>query len=89
MSQSSPLKPALESLRDQPDQLIEIILRQAELIEQLRQEVEELKKKINDLNDRNNRLSHKVEQLTRAPASGQTAASFVHLPGLPGSGSHQ
>jgi len=42
MSEASPLKPTLESLRDQPDKLIEIILRQAGVIDELRKEVEQL-----------------------------------------------
>jgi transposase len=74
MSQSSPLKPALQSLRDRPDELIEIILRQAEVIEQMRKDLDELKKQIDDLNDRNNGLSAKVDQLQTAAA--RQAAPF-------------
>ncbi len=74
MSQSSPLKSALQSLRDRPDELIEIILRQAEVIEQMRKELEELKKQIDDLNDRNHGLSAKVDQLQTAAA--RQAAPF-------------
>jgi hypothetical protein len=74
MSQASPLRPALESLRDRPDELIEIILRQAEKIEQLHQEVEQLKKQLDDLKGRNQGLSQKVEELTRAAA--RQAAPF-------------
>jgi transposase len=74
MSQSSLLKSALQELRDRPDQLIEIILRQAEQIELMRKEIDELKKQIRDLNDRNNGLSSKVEQLEKAAA--RQAAPF-------------
>ena len=74
MSEASPLKPTLESLRGQPDKLIEIILRQAGVIDELRKEVEQLKQQIKDLNDRNDGLSTKVEQLSRAAA--RQAAPF-------------
>jgi transposase len=74
MSEASPLKPTLESLRDQPDKLIEIILRQAGVIDGLRKEVEQLKQQIKDLNDRNDGLSTRVEQLARAAA--RQAAPF-------------
>jgi transposase len=74
MSEASPLKPTLESLREQPDKLIEIILRQAGVIDELRKEVEQLKQQIKDLNDRNDGLSTKVEQLSRAAA--RQAAPF-------------
>jgi hypothetical protein len=74
MSATSALKPALESLRDKPDQLVEIILRQAGLIDELRQEIEGLKQQIKDLNDRNDGLGNKVEQLERAVA--RQAAPF-------------
>jgi transposase len=74
MSQSSPLKPALESLRDQPDQLIEIILRQAGVIEELRMEIQNLKDQLKDLNDRNDGLSAKVEALEQKAA--RQAAPF-------------
>jgi len=74
MSEPSPLKPTLDSLRDQPDKLIEIILRQAGVIDELRKEVEQLKQQIKDLNDRNDGLSTKVEQLARAAA--RQAAPF-------------
>jgi len=81
MSQSSRLKPLLEELRDRPDQLVEIILRQADQIEQQQQQLAELKKqvrelndKLRDLNDRNNGLSSKIEQLAKAAA--RQAAPF-------------
>src|SRR5262245_10097386 len=74
MSDSSPLKPTLESLRDQPDQLIEIILRQAGMIEELQQKIQQLEEKIRELNDRNNGLSGKVEALEKAAA--RQAAPF-------------
>src|SRR5258708_30947894 len=74
MSQSSPLKPALESLRDKPEELIEIILRQGGVIEELRQDVEQLRQQIKDLNDRNDGLSGKVDELERKAA--RQAAPF-------------
>jgi transposase len=61
-------------LRDQPDKLIEIILRQAGVIDELRKEVEQLKQQIRDLSDRNDGLSIRVEQLSRAAA--RQAAPF-------------
>lgn len=74
MSDQSPLRAALESLRGQPEQLIEIILRQAAAIEALQKEIEELKNQIRDLNDRNNGLSSKVEALEKSAA--RQAAPF-------------
>jgi transposase len=74
MSQSSPLELSLQALRDQPGQLIEIILRQAGVIQEQQQKIEELEKKINDLNDRNNGLSTRVEQLEKVAA--RQAAPF-------------
>jgi transposase len=74
MSESSPLKPALESLREQPDQLIEIILRQAGVIEELRAEIKSLKDQLKDLNDRNDGLSAKVSALEQKTA--RQAAPF-------------
>jgi transposase len=67
MSQTSSLRAALQSLRDKPDELIEIILRQAEAIEKLTQKVEQLEQQVKDLNDRNDGLKAKVQELeTRA-----------------------
>lgn len=63
MSQAATLKASLESLRDQPDRLIEIILRQAGVIEELRTEIQSLKDQIKDLQDRNDGLSAKVTAL--------------------------
>ena len=74
MSDQSPLRAALESLRGQPEQLIEIILRQAAAIEALQKEIEDLKSQIRDLNDRNNGLSRKVEALEKSAA--RQAAPF-------------
>jgi hypothetical protein len=39
LSDPSTLRPILEELRGQPDQLIEIIFRQAGVIEELRQDI--------------------------------------------------
>ena len=75
MSNSSRLSESLQGLREQPDQLIEIILRQASAIEELQKQVEELKKEICDLNDRNNGLSTKVEELEKAAV--RQAAPFA------------
>lgn len=66
MSDSWPVKQTLQGLREQADQLIEMILRQAGLIEELK--IEKLEKQIRDLNDRNNGLSQKVEELEKAAA---------------------
>jgi transposase len=75
MSQSSSsLRGALQSLRDKPDELIEIILRQADAIEKLTQKVEQLQQQIKDLNDRNDGLSAKVQQLETKAA--RQAAPF-------------
>jgi hypothetical protein len=74
MSPSSPLEQSLAALRDQPDRLIEIILRQAGVIQEQQQKIEELEKKINDLNDRNSGLSGRVEQLEKVAA--RQAAPF-------------
>lgn len=68
------LKQSLQALRDQPDQLIEIILRQAGVIEEQRKKIQELEKQIQDLNDKNNRLSARLEQLEKAAA--RQAAPF-------------
>jgi len=74
LSDPSTLRPILEELRGQPDQLIEIILRQAGVIEELRQDIEKLKQEVKDLHDRNDGLGTKVEQLERAVA--RQAAPF-------------
>lgn len=74
MSQSSLLKSALEPLRERPDELIEIILRQAGVIEALREDIEKLKQEVKDLHDRNDGLGAKVEQLARVAA--RQAAPF-------------
>jgi transposase len=74
MTQSSPTQAALQSLRDQPDKLIEIILNQAALIQQMQKEIAELKEQIRDLNDRNHGLSSKVEALEKTAA--RQAAPF-------------
>lgn len=63
MSQSVTIKASLESLRDQPDRLMEIILRQAGVIEELRAEIQALKDQIKDLQDRNDGLRAKVAAL--------------------------
>ena len=68
MSQSATLKASLECLRDQPDRLIEIILRQAGVIEELRVEIQSLKDQIKDLQDRNDGLSAKVAALEQKTA---------------------
>lgn len=74
MSHSSQLKQNLETLRDQPDKLIEIILRQAGVIEEQQKKIQELEKQIQDLNDRNNNLSGRLEELEKAAA--RQAAPF-------------
>ena len=74
MTPSSPTQTALQGLREQPDQLIEIILNQAALIQQMQKELADLKEQIRDLNDRNNGLSSKVEALEKTAA--RQAAPF-------------
>ena len=74
VSNSSPLKENLELLREQPDQLIEIILRQASIIEEQQKKIQDLEKQIQDLNDRNNGLSGRLEQLEKVAA--RQAAPF-------------
>lgn len=74
MTQSSPTQAALQSLRDQPDKLIEIILKQAATIEEMKKQIADLQNQIRDLNDRNNGLSGKVEALEKAAA--RQAAPF-------------
>jgi transposase len=74
MSQASFLRSALDPLRDRPEELIGIILRQAGMIEQLQKELAELKQQIKDINDRNDGLSAKVEELAKKAA--RQAAPF-------------
>ena len=74
MSQASFLQSALDPLRDRPEELVGIILRQAGMIEQLQKELAELKQQIKDINDRNDGLSAKVEELARKAA--RQAAPF-------------
>jgi transposase len=74
MSQASVLKAALDPLRDRPDELVEIILRQAGVIEQLQKELADLKQQIKDINDRNDGLSAKLEALEKKAA--RQAAPF-------------
>lgn len=91
MSQSSSLRAALQSLRDKPDELIEIILRQAEAIEKLTQKVAQLEQQIKDLNDRNDGLGAKVQELQTKAArqaapfriEDQKRASHPKKPGRP------
>jgi transposase len=73
MTQSSHLN-WLQSLRDKPEELIEIILRQVNAIEELQKQIEDLKKQIRDLNDRNDGLSSKVQTLEKNAA--RQAAPF-------------
>jgi transposase len=68
MTQSSHLHSSLQSLREQPDELIEIILRQAAAIQEMQKQIEDLKDQLHDLNDRNNGLSSKVEALEKTAA---------------------
>src|SRR6266436_4549594 len=74
MSDPSRLRQTLEGLREQPDQLIEIILRQAAALQEMQKQLEELQKQIRDLNDRNDGLSSKVEALEKTAA--RQAAPF-------------
>ncbi len=74
MSQSSRLEPIVQALRDSPEELIQIILRQAGVIEQLQKELADLKQQIKDLNDRNDGLGSKLQELERKAA--RQAAPF-------------
>jgi transposase len=74
VSDQTTLRQVLEPLRGQPDQLIDIILRQAGVIDELRQDIEKLKQEVKDLNDRNDGLGAKVDALARAAA--RQAAPF-------------
>src|SRR6266581_351799 len=89
MSDQSALRQALEGLRDQPDQLIDLILRQVAAIEQLQQQIKVLEERIGDLNDRNGTLQKRIEDLEAAAA--RPAAPFrikdkhrVLTPKMPG-----
>jgi transposase len=68
------LRAALEPLRERPDELIEIILRQAIALEQLQEQVKQLQDQIRELNDRNNGLTSKIEALEKSAA--RQAAPF-------------
>lgn len=59
------LREVLEGLRDDPDALIEIILRQAEQIRELTSRVEELEQKVRELNEENKRLREKRDEAER------------------------
>ena len=59
------LRETLEGLRDDPDALIEIILRQAEQIRQLTARVEELEQKVRDLNSEIERLREERDEAER------------------------
>ena len=83
------LRASLQSLRDRPDDLIEIILRQAAAIEQLQEQVKRLEEQIRDLSDRNGGLQKRIEELETAAA--RPAAPFrvkdkhrVFSPKVPG-----
>ena len=74
VSNSSQLKENLETLREQPDQLIEIILRQAGVIQEQQKKIQDLEKQIQDLNDRNNKLGGRLDELEKVAA--RQAAPF-------------
>lgn len=59
------LREVLEDLRDDPDALIEIILRQAEQIRELTSRVEELEQKVRELSEENERLREEREEAER------------------------
>jgi uncharacterized coiled-coil DUF342 family protein len=59
------LRETLEGLRDDPDALIEIILRQAEQIRELTARVEELEQKVRDLNSEIERLREERDEAER------------------------
>jgi hypothetical protein len=59
------LRETLEGLRDDPDALIEIVLRQAEQIRELNARVEELEQKVRDLNSETERLREERDEAER------------------------
>lgn len=59
------LREVLEGLRDDPDVLIEIILRQAGQIRELTSRVEELEQKVRELSEENERLREEREEVER------------------------
>ena len=60
------LRSALEGLQDDPDALIEIILRQADQIRELNARVGELEQKVQDLNNEVDRLREERDEAERA-----------------------
>lgn len=74
MSSPQLLRASLESLRNCPDDLIEIIVRQAAALEELQKQVKDLQDQIRDLNDRNGGLQKRIEELETAAA--RPAAPF-------------
>jgi len=66
MSDQAQLRAVLEGLRDQPDQLIEIVLRQAGVIDDLKEQIKKLEEQIRDLTDRNDKLQQRLDELERA-----------------------
>lgn len=74
MSDPSQLRQTLDGLRAQPDQLLEIIVRQAGAIAELRQQIKALEEQLRDLNDRHGKLQQRLEQSERAAA--RPAAPF-------------
>jgi len=63
------LRETLEDLRDDPDALIEIILRQAEQIRELSARVEELEQKVRDLSSETERLRDEAERAGKRQAA--------------------
>jgi transposase len=61
-------------MRERPDELIEIIVRQAVALEDLQKQIQQLQDQIRDLNDRNNGLTSKIEALEKSAA--RQAAPF-------------
>jgi regulator of replication initiation timing len=59
------LREVLEGLRDDPDALIEIILRQARQIRELTSRVEQLEQKVRELSEENERLREEREEAER------------------------
>ena len=59
------LRETLEGLRDDPDALIEIVLRQAEQIRELNARVEELEQKVRDSNSETERRREEREEIER------------------------
>ena len=72
---------SLQSLKQEPDKLIEIILRQVAAVEELSKEIQELKKQNEELKQQIRELGHTLMHKPVRPMKLKTAMS--HLLGRP------